>query len=801
MNPKTKKYVVLAAGLLLVLVVGFFVLAKLLITPERIKQVLLPRAEQALQRPVSLGEVEISLFSGILLNDLVILEKNSEGTFVSADQVSLRYRFWPLLRKRVIIDRIILENPQIRIERLVDGTFNFSDLMEQRSDAPTEAAAPPAPVSQEARRGIDLLVSTISLRGGAITILDRKVPAGPPFSYQLQNLLLQVDDLSLDRDFPVRLEASLDQASLAFSGRIDPAAKTLQAKIALSGLDAMPFSPYFREQLPGRLDAMKIDLELTLAGNAERLASEGRIALRDMDLQLKALGETPLKNAALDVEYALQFDRPDAVLTLGEGRLTFNGLPVSLAGKVTQFPENPLLDLTVNLADLDLVKVVAALPAGLSPGSGKLEAAGKIAARLHLVGAVSEPKKLLQDGEIRLTGVQALVAGLRPSLSGMISLKQDSLAAKGLDLVLGDNRARIDLEARGLTGKPIIATTALTSERFLLDPLLKRAAAPAAGGGALAKPGEPTEREEIGPLNLPLQLTGTAAIGQTLYKGLTIEQFRARYRLENNVLLVEEMTGNVAGGSFKNTARVDLGRKGLAYAVQITSRGIQANPLVTAFLPKAAETVFGGLDLQLDVAGQGTRPEAIRRNLTAAGDMLLKDGKLTGAGLAAGLAGFLNLEELRELTFNKAEGRFAVKNGKVDLTSTLQGRKARLAPQGTVGLDGALDLALGLALAPELTAKLDRSGKFTSLLADTEGWGRLPLKVTGTALKPNFAIDSSALKGMVEEKAKGKLQKLLQEKLLDKPKQEDQTAPAPEEESKDAQEKLLEGVFRGLFGN
>jgi AsmA protein len=803
MTPKTKKYLILAAGLLLVLVAGFVVLAKILITPERIKQVVLPRVEKALQRPVALGEVEFSLFSGILLNDLVIREKTGDEIFVLADQVALRYQFWPLLRKRVIIDHIILEKPQIRIERLADGSFNFSDLTAETAQAPPDSAEIPAEKPPQVARDIDLLVSTVTVRGGVVSILDHRVPTDAPFSYQLQDLVIEADDLSLERDFPVRLEASLGQAPLVCTGRIDPVAKTLQARVVLKAFDVVPFTPYFGQEFPGRLDSLNVDLELTLAGDAERLVSEGRIGLHDIGLQLKALGDKPVKNATLDLEYALQVDRPASVLTLEKGQLVFNGLPVDLSGKVTQFPGKPLLDMTVKLSEFDVRKAVTALPAGFGPNLEKLDPSGKMDVRLSLAGAVSEPKKLLQDGEVRLTGVQALVGGLRPALSGLINLKQDSLSAKGLDLVVADNRAHLDLQAQGLTGKPIVVTTALTSERFLLDPLLKKAgAAPAATGGETpAKPAKPAVKEEIGPINLPLKLTGTAAIGETLYKGMTIEQFIARYRLENNVLIVEEMAGKVAGGIFRNIARVDLGRKGLDYEAKITTQGVQADSLVTAFLPKAADTVFGGLNFEIALKGQGTRPEAVRRNLTATGDMLLKDGKLTGTGLASGLAGFLNLEELRELTFEQAKGRFVVKNGKVDLTSTLAGRNVRLAPEGTIGLDGALDLSLGLGLSPELTAKLGRSGKFTSLLTDAEGWGRLPLKVDGTALKPQFAVDSRALKGMVEEKAKGKLQQLLQEKLQDKKKQEESTEQAPAEETQEAPEKILEGVFKGLFGN
>ena len=59
------------------------------------------------------------------------------------------------------------------------------------------------------------------------------------------------------------------------------------------------------------------------------------------------------------------------------------------------------------------------------------------------------------------------------------------------------------------------------------------------------------------------------------------------------------MEGKVAGGTFSNTARVDLGKKGLAYSANLNLQTIQADPLLTAFLPKAAGNLEGVMDLAL----------------------------------------------------------------------------------------------------------------------------------------------------------------------------------------------------------
>jgi AsmA protein len=808
MTYKTKKILAIAVGVAVLVVVILAVLAKILITPERIKMALIPRAEAALQRPLEIGDVEISLFSGILVKDVIIREKSGEAVFVAADTVALRYRFWPLFLKRVVVDEVLLEQPRIRIERLADGTFNFSDLLagpaqdEEQAPSPDETAA-----GQEGQGGVDLLISTIALRGGEITIIDHQVPTGEPFRYQFQAVNLQIDDLSLEEEFPIRLESRLGEALLALSGRVDPKAKTVQADLSLSGFDVMPFQPYFAKQLPGRLESLLVDLKLNLAGDAQRLASEGRIDLRNIGLQLQALPDAPLQKAEINVEYALKLDQPAATLEISRSRLAFNGIPVTLAGKVTGFPDASALDMTLNLTDLDLRKAMASLPAGIRQSMAGLDPSGGLNLRLHLVGDPGDPKGLLRDGEIRLDEVQANLAGQRSALTGLLTLQGDNLSARGLSLVVGQNRAKIDLQAKNLAGKPIVINTALTSELFNLDSLMQGTGAPVAGKQAPSPSGIPskkTDQEEIGPLDLPVTLSGTARINQAVYKGLTIEQLRARYRLENNVLLLDELTGNVAGGSFSETARVDLGKKGLQYTSRLTTRGIQANPLVSAFFPKAAGTVFGGLDLQLDLAGKGTRPAALRQALTAQGDILLQDGKLTGAGLVEGLANFLDLGELRELNFQQAKGRFAVNNGRIALDSALKGNKLQMAPKGTVGLDGALDLALGLRLAPQLVEKLGKGGKFTSVLKDEEGWGRIPLNVAGTATKPRFALDTREVRSMVEEKAREKLQKTLQEKLFDKKKSEttdkETTGEAAEEKPKESGEKLLEGVFKGLFG-
>ncbi|MEZ4598945.1 MAG: AsmA family protein [Syntrophotaleaceae bacterium] len=802
MKQKTRKYLIIALGVVVLAVVALGVLARMLITPERIKTALIPRVEKALNRPVEIGEVDFSFFSGITLRDLTIRERATEDVFLSAGQVSLDYQFWPLLKKRIIVDEVLLRQPHIRVERMADGTFNFSDLRPAAEGS--EIEPPPVETDQE-QQDIDLVISTVLLRDGVVEWVDHAA-GEDEFRYQLQELDLQISDLSLVEEFPWRVEALLGDAPLALSGNANLQDKSVRAQVALAGFDVLPFKPYFGEKFPGQLQSLLLDLKLTLAGTPEIITSEGTIQLKNIGMQLQAMPEAPIKNAELVLGYDLRLNLPQSMVEIPQGRISFNGLPLTLAGSITDLKSAAKVDLDLTLPDVEIQQAVAALPAGLVKPLAGLDPAGTLGASFELAGPLAEGIwETLKNGEIRLKDVRADLAGQRAALSGLLRLQGDDLTGENLAVAIGPNRARFDLQARDFTQKPINMTTALTAERFNIDALLAQkepdGSKSETKGPAKADTG-PGKKQEIGPFDLPIRLSGTAVIDQALYKGLTIQQLRSRYYLRDNILVVEELTGKVAGGTFGETARIDLGKKGLEYTARLNTKNIQLDPLVSAFFPKGAGTLFGGLNLNLDLAGRGTTKEVIQQALTAKGDILLQNGKLTGTGLASGLATFLDLSELREINFQQAKGQIALNNGNMAVDSTFAGKQVEMFPKGSVGLDGNLDLDLGLRLSPEMYRKVSGGGKLPSLLKDEKGWGRIPLSVAGTLTSPKFALDSSALQAEAEEKAKQKLQKTLQEKLFDRKKgAESETGQPAEQKPAEPAEELLEGVFKGLFGN
>src|SRR5207247_1132763 len=93
----------------------------------------------------------------------------TRGTFIKSKKFVLKFEILPLLQKKVVIDRIEMDAPEIRIVRNADKkTYNFSDILAQG----------PAPKGKEEKAGgkvqpLSLTVSKAVLSDGKIEFIDR----------------------------------------------------------------------------------------------------------------------------------------------------------------------------------------------------------------------------------------------------------------------------------------------------------------------------------------------------------------------------------------------------------------------------------------------------------------------------------------------------------------------------------------------------------------------------------------------------------------------------------------------------
>ena len=94
------------------------------------KALLVWQLENQLNRKVELGTAAVEFFPHvrITLEGMTVRERESPSVFLSADRLFVDLRIFPLLRRKVAVKRVLLNNPKVLITRGEEGRLNVADL-------------------------------------------------------------------------------------------------------------------------------------------------------------------------------------------------------------------------------------------------------------------------------------------------------------------------------------------------------------------------------------------------------------------------------------------------------------------------------------------------------------------------------------------------------------------------------------------------------------------------------------------------------------------------------------------------
>lgn len=801
-----KPFLIIVAALAL-LMVAFIVLANVLITPERVRGTLLPLAEESLMRKLEIGDVKVSLFSGIEIHGLTVYEQDGRDIFLSTELVRLKYQLLPLLMMKVVVDEVRLEKPAIRVVRYKDGTYNFTDLKSVDDDKPEQTTTSPAArtTDDQYRSAIDLMVSNVLLQDGHLVFLDHVLNDQAPYRYEMSSLQIAAKGASFTGQIPLSIQCQVNGSQLSLDGYVNLVPFEVDLAVELQTLDVVAFKPYLQDVVPGKLESLKLNLTSSLAVSFDKVSLQGSLSLGDLYLLLDALPEVPLKDATLNVDYDLlySFNRED--LQINHLGFDYNGIKLDTTGVISRPISEPELALTLTSPGVQIRSAIDAVPHGLVGDVGSLDPAGKVSFEATLAGRLDESLGLLKSASVDLENVQATVSGKRPAFSGKLLFTGEQMSSEGMQVRLGDNNADIDIKASNLFSTPIIARIDISSDRFLLEPLLAGSAGVAVTSNQNDAGEGDSSVEDLGPFDLPLNVTGTISVDETLWKGLVANELFAQYSLKENVFNLNRLDAKLAGGTISSKGRADLNLKGLDYAFDMSLAKVQTEPVVTALIPKSENSLSGAMDMTFAFDGQGTRWQSVSRSLSGHGKLLIEDGRFVSPPFFNALSAFLPLPDQEELKFDDFSGQFKFVEGKFQLDSQITSNIMKLFPKGTVGLDGSLDLTLDTRLSPEMSAKLDQKGEVVSYLADDDGWTRVPLLLTGDYSSPNFGLDPKGVKAQATKTITNELGRQM-EKLIkgsDSTGQKNESKQTEQDPSsgQDPARKLIKDSLQKLFGN
>ena len=308
---KKKKITIFAA--ILILLMGLAALSVFVATRmldlETHRAELIQAVKTALNRDVHYAKGDFSLWfrPGFTFTGVVIKEKDAQATFITADRLSFKLAILPLLKKKVVLHEMALENPRIAIVREASGAFNVSDLLEDK------------------KQDLSFKINRLRIRNGNLRFTDRWIaPEGLTTSLEQLNLHLDHFERGKNADFALSaivvdtgksgnlslegfLEISKDSESLLKS-RIDTAVKA-------GGLNAGWYWPYYSRYVPFKKIFGRLDIDTRYRGNFTDFTSKGSMTIHDLHFDYPPIFHAPLKPKTVHAVYDMKLDPHDIAVS------------------------------------------------------------------------------------------------------------------------------------------------------------------------------------------------------------------------------------------------------------------------------------------------------------------------------------------------------------------------------------------------------------------------------------------------------------------------------------------------------
>lgn len=737
MPTKVRRYVSLfVLGSFLVLIT-LFVLARLVITPERIKTVFVPVVERYFHCNINLESVDVSLFSGVSLSNLELLNNVDGAMILAADKVVLRYQILPLFVQRIVIDEIRLEHPRVNVERYPGGSINLYDFFTQKRTATQQGS-----FADDLPSDMNILISHLYIQRGELLFKDYSFGSAP-HRYKLTDFDLHVTNFSLQNDFSFELWGKVNDAPIDAEGTVNLNEQRYDLDLVIDHLEMVQFQPYYRGELNGRIDDLILSIDARLNIEQESLDSTGGLQLQHLDYSSATYSDLSIQAEKVDLQFDVSFSQQQK-MTIKKLHLDYDGMQADIDGDFAIDEATPDINLHVSVPQWSLRKSHALLPGDLATSFSGYDIAGDVNLDLMLRGHSFDFKKIIKQSTITLDSVQASIDNLRPSISGTIKTTGDTCVADDLSLVLGDNTLHLNVLSKNIWARRPIIETEIKAESFNFNTIATRLRSDFGGAGSGIGDAPLTSRELTEPsgVNLPFDVIGTLSIDDVTVNEIDCSTLKSQFSLRNNLFQYDSLTCAVADGTLDSSGHVDLTQQGFAYSGHITGRGLQLTELLQAYDPSMMSSASGVLAVTVDYSGAGTQKLRVQQNLSGSGTFGIENGDMSGTAFMDELSSFFGLTELQVFHFSEGRGTFKLNTGgQLNYDAQFLGNQLRIYPIGTGQYSGALAAQVAVYLSPELAAKLDSNSRLIPYLQQRDGWSFMPLSVTGNLDAPHVTIN------------------------------------------------------------
>lgn len=346
--------------------------------------------EQRLNRPVSLGEMHLSLLPpSFKVQNAVIGEDKSFQTghpFASAQLLTVSVKLFPLLKGDVEVNSLELQRPQVELVRNPQGVWNFASLANRTVNGATTPAQPQQkPASEQ-----NFSLGELKLTDGTLAITDQQKHQSRAV---YDHIDLALDNFAPGKPFQVSLAAHLPGQGAQVvrldgkGGPIDDASMintpfdgTLKLEqVSLSGVQKFLNSPALA------------DMNANVSGTASVKNQSGKVASKGTLKIDKAVVKGHDIGYPIDLDYDVADDLNSDVIQIGHANVKLGNTPLAISGSVNSKNTPALLDVKLNASDVsiaEIAKLAASFGYAFNPN---MQVAGRVNADVHAQGTTQNP--------------------------------------------------------------------------------------------------------------------------------------------------------------------------------------------------------------------------------------------------------------------------------------------------------------------------------------------------------------------------------------------------------------------------
>lgn len=372
----------------------------------------------------------------------------------------------------------------------------------------------------------------------------------------------------------------------------------------------------------------------------------------------------------------------------------------------------------------------------------------------------------LQLGEIASIDLETRIEpqGKQTSLKGRVGPLTTALKPETIDLSGTIGRSDLHLQGGYQKGRLLLTVNAEQVDLDELMLLLPQQESPP------QKPSPPPGPPPSSPETTPMEIDFN--IKEVQVKGMAVSDLSGRARLNRKVGALEKLNGNIWGGHFTGSGRIDLSSGAFPFTTNFALQKVSLGSVVKQFVPIDPEILSGTASVGLTLQGSGGSWGALSKTLTGKGEWEAGEGEIKNVNLLRESLATLQVPDQVQLPlepntrFSSAKGALQIEAGRIGLSRlSMDNPLFDLLGEGEVRLDGVYRLLGEMRLAESITQKIRTTP--VGLLLPMEG-GRLeiPIEIAGTPQGARLALREEALKETASKQLRERLTERLEKEGL-----------------------------------